>query len=68
MTNTELLQLFYKVKKKQKQNKKTMINQFYKRKILITGSTIVQKVKKSQQKTPNAQQRATKTSQSMAIV
>lgn len=58
----KLIRLSYKVKKT------TMINQFYKRKILITGFAIVHK-KKKQIKTPNtAQHRATTTtSQSMVI-
>lgn len=41
MIKTKLIQLSYKVKIK----KTSMINQFYKRKILITGFAIVQKRK-----------------------
>lgn len=51
MIKTKLIQLSYKVKKKD--NKKTMINQFYKRKSLKSGFAIVQKGGKN--KTPNAQ-------------
>lgn len=59
MIKTKLIQLSYIVKK-------TTINQFYKRKILIIGFAIVQK--ENQIKTPNtAQHRATTTSQSMVI-
>lgn len=43
-----------------------MTNQFYKMKILVTGSAIVPKGRKTN-RTPNAQHRATKTSQSVAI-
>lgn len=42
-----------------------MTNQFYKRKILITGSAIVQKERGG--KKQNTKHRATKTSQSVAI-
>lgn len=41
-----------------------MTNQFYKRKILITGSAIVQKERGKKQ---NTKHRATKTSQSVTI-
>ncbi len=50
MIKTKLKKLSYKVK-----NKKTTINQFYKRKILTTGFAIVQKGK-NKTKTPNARQ------------
>lgn len=66
MIKTKLIQLSYKVKNKTI-IKKTMINQFYKRKILTTGFAIVQKGEKKQKKHQNAQHTATtKTRTSMA--